>query len=901
MSVGCNSTELRRTQEALRDSEIRRQALLDYALDCIICANDKVIITDFNPAAERTFQVSRSEAVGEDLPGRIFPPRLRERLRAGLFICSVAGDIEVIGNRTETTCLRGDGSEFPAEITVTQVIVDKQTSYVVYVRDITARRMAEEQLLRLAGIVESSRDAIIGKDLTGRITSWNKGAEAMYGYPAHEAISRNIRMLAPAERVDEIAWILQCVKEGQSIQGFETVRMTKTGKPVWVSLTVSPVLDSNAIVVGASTIARDITEQKLVEEALRKANETSIYTSPIPIVAADTDGRITMWNPAAETLFGWSEHEVVGKQNPTIRWEGVQESADLRARLLSGQVLSGVEMQRQRRDGSVLEVNLSAAPIKDAKGQIKGVLGFFTDVTEQKQSQEALRIAEQKYRTIFENAVEGIYQRTASGSYLSANPALARMLGFESAEELIPIRTDVTIQKHVNPELYGEFVRAMEEKGSVENFEHQAYRKDGKMIWVSENAHVVRDSMGNILYFEGTIQDITHRRELEQQLQQMQKIEAVGRLAGGVAHDFNNILMAISSYAELLERKVSDDGSRRYLNEIVKATDRASSLTQGLLTFSREQILSPKLLDLNAVIREQVTMLQRLIPENIELQFLPGESIGAIKADQIQIEQVVMNLVINARDAMPNGGRLVIETSNAVLDEVNCVLPSPAPMKDFVAIVVTDNGCGMTVDTKSRMFEPFYTTKEKGKGTGLGLAIVFGVVKQNGGQISVYSELGLGTTFRIYFPLVAREFEQRDRRDEGIRMCGTETVLLVEDEESVRESTAEYLTESGYTVLKAKGGPDALQVAEQYCGTIHLLLTDLIMPQMSGRELSERVRKARPELRVVFISGYSNHMLSTEQVLDPQHVLLQKPFRLDALGKSVREALSSSSSAAAGK
>jgi two-component system cell cycle sensor histidine kinase/response regulator CckA len=436
----------------------------------------------------------------------------------------------------------------------------------------------------------------------------------------------------------------------------------------------------------------------------------------------------------------------------------------------------------------------------------------------------------------------------------------------------------------------------------VQNFAYQAYRKDGKIIWVSQNAHVVRDATGRMFYFEGSVQDITEQRELEHQLRQMQKIEAVGRLAGGVAHDFNNILMAISSYAELLQMRIKEnDNSRKYLDEIGRAVDRAASLTQGLLTFSRKQVLSPKILDLNTVITEQIKMLQRLVPENIELKFLPGDDLGCMKADQSQVEQVVMNLVINARDAMPDGGHITIETGNCELDGSSSESLNELSGGKYVMVAVSDSGCGMDAATKAQIFEPFFTTKEQGKGTGLGLAIVLGIVKQSAGQIIVQSEPKAGTIFKIYFPLVdaTAQDETTETYDSSYR--ASETILLVEDEQGVRESTAEYLRQNGYNVLAANGGPQALAFATQLKEPIHLLLTDVVMPQMSGRELSEKVKMIHPETTVVFMSGYSNNLLSNQQTLDPRHILLQKPIRLPQLGKRLREILGRGAAASAGR
>jgi two-component system cell cycle sensor histidine kinase/response regulator CckA len=497
--------------------------------------------------------------------------------------------------------------------------------------------------------------------------------------------------------------------------------------------------------------------------------------------------------------------------------------------------------------------------------------------------------------------LEGIYQSTRDGKYLSANPALARMFGFDSPQELINTRNDITNQEYVTPQSRAEFVNELENRGVVRGFEYQAYRRDGSAIWVSASARAVRDTHGRISYFEGTVQDITQSRELEQQLRQMQKIEAVGRLAGGVAHDFNNILMAISSYAELLYGRISEnDAKRRYVDEISKATDRAASLTQGLLAFSRKQVISPKVLDLNTLIADQTEMLKRLIPETIELRFLPRNALGQVKIDPGQVEQIVMNLVINARDAMPNGGTILVETGNVERDRTDCGLQGPVPAGDYVMLAVSDNGCGMNAETQAHIFEPFFTTKEQGKGTGLGLAIVFGIVKQSAGHIFVHSEPDHGTTFKIYLPRVEAAADTDDSDTGNASVKGDETILLVEDEEAVRESAAEYLVENGYTVLKAREGLEALKIAQEHTQPIHLMLTDLIMPNISGRELSEKIAGIHPETKVVFMSGYSNNLLSNEQVLDPKHVLLQKPFRLSILGQRIRETLGRSNTASVG-
>jgi PAS domain S-box-containing protein len=884
------------------EGEARYRALLDSALDCIIWTDERGRIEEFNSAAERTFRISRSAVLGKDLSETILPAALRPHLRSELFASVASSGVELVGNRLETKVMRYGGGEFPAELTVTSAVIKGNTTFIVYVRDLTARRIAEQSLVRLAAIVESSQDAIIGTDLKCQITSWNKGAELMYGYTAREAVGREISMIAPPDRTEEAIRIREQSRIGVSVQSFETVRIAKGGKRLDVSLSVSPVLDADGIVVGASTIGRDITAYKQAQDALRRASETSIYASPMPIIAVDTERRVTMWNPAAQAVFGWSEDEVLGKANPITLRGGTEEATALHKRALAGETLTGVELHGRKRDGTFVAISLSATPLFDGQHRIRGIIGFLADITEIKRAEESLRRTEQKYRTIFENAVVGIYQTTPQGKYISANPSLARMLGFDSPADLIHARTDARNQGYVHPEIYEEFVSLMRTHGIVQNFEYQAYRKNKKIIWVSENALCVRDSAGQLLYFEGSIQDISERRELEEQLRMMQKIEAVGRLAGGVAHDFNNLLMAISSYAELLQLRIPEaDRGRKYLEEIVRVVDRGASLTQGLLTFSRKQVLSPKVLDLNTMIKDQLRMLRRLVPENIELKFTPGNDTGHIRADAPQIEQVVMNLVINARDAMSDGGHILIETENSALDSGDETSHNIPTNGTYVAIVVSDNGCGMDTATKAQIFEPFFTTKAQGKGTGLGLAIVSDIVKQNGGQIFVQSEVALGTTFKIYFPRVDAALENVDEPTQDSSVGENATILLVEDEDTVRESIADYLKQKGYAVLKANGGPQALALAAQSETSIELMLTDVIMPHMSGPELAEKILVVHPGIKTVFMSGYSNNLLSNRQILDPRHVLLQKPVRLTALAKCLRETLDRGKAASAGK
>ena len=436
--------------------------------------------------------------------------------------------------------------------------------------------------------------------------------------------------------------------------------------------------------------------------------------------------------------------------------------------------------------------------------------------------------------------------------------------------------------------------RRLAQEGQLRNYESGFLTKDGGCVEVSASISLLRDATGRVAGTLGVLKDIGERRRLEEQLRQSQKMEAVGRLAGGIAHDFNNLLTVIAGRAQLiLSRLRPEEPIHRDATLVRTTADRAAVLTQQLLTFSRKQVLQPQVLNLNAVVTAMEPMLGRLIGEDIDLAVIPAESLGRVKADPGQIEQVIVNLVVNSRDAMPQGGRLTVETADVELDAAYASRHFSVPPGPYVMLAVSDTGEGMDEQTRSRVFEPFFTTKGPGKGTGLGLATVYGIVKQSGGDIQLYSEPGRGTAFKIYLPRVAQvSAEVDDTTSPSAAVArGDETVLLVEDEPEVRDLAREILEVSGYTVLQACDPLEAVVMAERHPGPIHLLLTDVIMPRQSGRALVERLRPLRPEMQVLYMSGYTNEAIVRHGVLDPDTLFIQKPFTPDALGHRVRAAL----------
>ncbi len=544
------------------------------------------------------------------------------------------------------------------------------------------------------------------------------------------------------------------------------------------------------------------------------------------------------------------------------------------------------------KDGSIRFIESQGSVIPDAEGKTAKVVVVSRDVTERNRTEEALAESEARFRSLVENAAVGIYRTTPDGRIVMANPTLVKMLGYDSFQELASRNPgDDAFEPHYSRK---EFLERVEREGEIGGLEWAWTRRDGSVIFFRESARVVRSDEGRVLYHDGIVEDVTARKKLEEQFLQAQKMEAVGQLAGGVAHDFNNLLTVINGYSEIMLGQLkADDPNQKCVGEIKKAGDRAAALTRQLLAFSRRQFLMPQVLDLNQVVADVHTMLKRMIGEDIDLVTIPGQNLGRVKADSGQIVQVLLNLAVNARDAMPQGGKLTIETANVELDE--SYVRNHVTMKSgsYVMLAVSDSGTGMDAETQKRMFEPFFTTKGQGKGTGLGLSTVYGIVKQSGGYIWAYSEPGHGTTFKAYLPQVNEQPVEivGPKKANVEELCGTETILIVEDDAAVCTLVHSTLELYGYQVLEATNGAEALLVSEQYQRKIHLLLTDLVMPGISGRVLAERMAISHAGMKVIYMSGYTDDTVVRHGVLAATTAYLQKPFTPVALSRKVREVL----------
>jgi len=782
--------------------------------------------------------------------------------------------------------------------------------------------------IHLEQIVENAPEAISVIASEARVVRINTEFTRLFGYTPDEALGNKIdTLIVPPDRYAETAWIAESVNKGHKLS-LETRRRRKDGSLVDVLVSVAPVVvDGQKVATYASY--RNITDQKRTEElnsALYAiAARTHAAEDPQQFFAAihNIVGQlmyarnfyIALYDPGAQLLsFPYFVDEVDPTPASKRLGRGLTEyvlrtGAPLLAtpaafdelvrkgevELIGAPSLDwlGVPLKSGSNCFGVLVVQSYTQNVRFGERDLE-ILKFVSQqlatAIEHKRYEEALRRSEARYRSLILSAAYGIYRCTQAGKFLDVNPALINMLGYTSVEEVLALdpRSDVFL----NPEELERLTEAYHRTKSLNGVEVQWKCKDGRGIIVRLSGRAMSSVDEPEEVLEIIAEDITERRQLEEQFRQAQKMEAVGRLAGGVAHDFNNLLMVINGYTEvLLEQLDGREGLYQKVQSIQQAADRAATLTRQLLAFSRKQVLELKVVDVNAVISDMERLLRPLIGENIELVTRLSPEAGRTRADAGQLEQVIMNLVVNAKDAMPEGGRISIQSSGITVHQSFREHRYIQPGR-YVVISLSDTGQGMDKETQSRIFEPFFTTKEKGKGTGLGLSTVYGIVKQSGGYVFLQSDIGVGTTFHIYLPRVEETTEvsspakspERENR-------GTETVLLVEDEDSVRELVRETLVSRGYKVLEAENGESGLQVGENYKGQIDLLITDVVMPGIGGRELAKKLLLMRPNIGVLFLSGYTEDAVVNHGALGPGRAFLQKPFTLQSLARKVREVL----------
>ncbi len=580
--------------------------------------------------------------------------------------------------------------------------------------------------------------------------------------------------------------------------------------------------------------------------------------------------------------------ELLGKDDYAMGWRELADRyrADDRMVMESGQSKLGYEEPQFTPDGKRLYLRTNKVPLRNAKGEVVGVLGTYEDISERKQAEEKVR----KLSVAVEQSPASVVITDYEGLIEYVNPQFTALTGY-SLDEVLGQNPRILKSGETSPETYKELWDTIK-GGRKWHGEFHNKKKDGTLYWERALISPIRDDAGNITHFVGLKEDITVQKILEDQLRQAQKMESVGRLAGGVAHDFNNMLQAILGYGDLAMDALPDNHpARGSIEEVQKAAKRSAELTRQLLAFSRRQPIRPIILDINDVVAGMLSMLRRIIGENITLIWKPGMDLWTVQMDPTQVDQVLVNLAANARDAITGAGNLTIETANTTLDEGYCRSHAGFIPGEYVLLAVSDDGCGMDRHTLERLFEPFFTTKDMGRGTGLGLAIVYGIAKQNHGFVNVYSEPGKGTSFKIYLPRACAEAAEALVAAEERPLHGTETVLLVEDEEAILGFGHAILTQYGYTVLTARTPGEALALARRHEGPIHLLITDVVMPEMNGKELKNRLATLLPDLKVLYMSGYTANVIAHHGIIDEGVHFLAKPFSPKSLARIVRDIL----------
>lgn len=885
-----------------------------------------------NPATERITGYSRAELLTMNFWAVVHPEDqglIRERGQARM-----RG--EAVPSRYEFRILRKDGAARWIDFTAGVTEYEDRTAGLGTAFDITDRKDTENRLqvqqAYLQQLFESAPEGIVILEGDDRIIRANPEFLHMFGYSEEEVTGRFINdlIVPPGKESEAHGYSLQA-KMALPLD-FESTRCRKSGTLLDVWSLGRPIL-VNDKQIARYAIYRDITERKRAEKL-----QSALYRISEEATTAEDLGKFykVIHETVADLLYARNFYIALLSDDRTAlhfvygvdevdTFESPEIAVPLKKGCTEYVLRTATTEQITRERFSVLaeineieqvgtpSVDWLGAPLKsgdkifgvivvqsyDTKVRYqdadKEILTFVSQhvatAIERKRNLDALRKSEAKYRSLVDSAVYAIFVCAPSGRVIGANSALAKMLGYASIQELLAL--DLARDICADAGDCEKITARLREESQLVAIETRWKRRDGSTVSVRLSGRRLLNSSGVVEAFEMIAEDITEQRRLEEQLRQSQKMEAVGRLAGGLAHDFNNLLTVIKGYSELMVNGLNEaDPLHGEAIEINRAADRAASLTRQLLAFSRQQVLAPRVLDLNQIVVGMEKLLRRLLGEDVRLHAVLEPTLGVVRVDPGQVEQVIMNLSVNARDAMPKGGMLTIETANVRLDEAYVREHLGAGSGNYVMLAVSDTGAGMSSEVKSRIFEPFFTTKELGKGTGLGLSTVYGIVKQSEGYVSAYSEVGVGTTFKVYFPRVdGLPDSGKSRAVKRTRYRGTETVLLVEDEDGVRSLVRQVLQDGGYTVVDARNAGAALLICARHPTEIHLLVSDVVLEDMSGRELVNRLSDARPEMKVLFMSGYTDDTIIRHGILQEGTAFLQKPFTTEALARKVRAVL----------
>ncbi len=767
------------------------------------------------------------------------------------------------------------------------------------------RRRAEDALVaREAALRESEerfrlvfKEAPMGIAITdpdGRFLAINDYLLDALRYSLEELTPLTFMDITHPDDLAENRALVDAVRSGETdVYELEKRYLKKDGGILWGRIRATALRAGDGAIRHWVGTIEDITEKRRHKRQMDRLIQ-ALESTTEGVGISEENGNVIFLNNAMRRLSGYDIDTLNHAGGPPVLYredEAAQEAIDA---AFTGQTWHG-ELTLVRRDGETVPIEASAAPIRDRYGNVIGAIGVHRDISDRKAAERELRRSEEKYRELYQQAPVMLHTEDPEGRLLEVNDQWLQTMGYAREEVIGRQARDFLTEESIQNELKAAAPR-FHTDGFIKDEPFRATTRDGAVIDVLVTAFSKTGPAGEPAPYTVSIRDMTdfiraeeEKARLERQVVRSQKMEAVGRLAGGVAHDLNNLLTPILGYAELLIIE-SDAGDlrRESLDQIINAGTRARDLVSQLLAFGRKQTLEYKPLDLNRPLNGLEKLLRRTIREDVHLNIVPSAIVRTVLADSGQIEQVIMNLAVNAADAMPGGGRLTIEILPFKLDEEYAATHPEVTPGDHVMLAVSDTGCGMSEDIRSQIFEPFYTTKGKA-GTGLGLATVYGIVKQHGGHIWVYSEPGKGTTFKIYLPAAESSGVENERVEaESPDFRGVETILLAEDDPQVREIANDILTRQGYAVLSAENGTEALELLSSHDGVIDLLLTDVVMPEMNGKELYVKVLEKHPEMRVLYMSGYTDNVIAHHGVLDEGVEFIQKPFTIQALAEKVR-------------
>ncbi len=889
------------SQDALVQSEPTFRKLLNALPDAILVHSENKVVF-VNPFCVRLFGAERPEQLlGKNISEFVhagYLPAIRNRIKD----CYSTG---LASPPMESIVVACDGSLIEIEAVASPICWNGSPAIEVVLRDIRKRKRAEaaaEQWKKRLELAQKAglRIGLWDWDTVANTVVWSDEMYRQFG-STRDTFSGRVEDAIPRIHPEDrcrVEEAMQKILAGGREYTAQYRLVRPDGTIRWIEAHGVMVRNGSPYMIGVGV---DVTDSKKAEQSLQESEAKYLLllnSTAEAIYGLDLQGSCTFCNPACVSLLGYSAPEdLLGKNLHALiahtRADGTsypEQECEISAGVRKGRPSHVTDAVLWRADGTSFPAEYWSYPMYKA-GELVGAVVTFLDISDRKEADEALRRSEEKYRKLFENAIYGIFRAKPDGTLLDVNPALVSMLGYGSREELLALNLSADIYE--DPAVRKAILERYTPGRRVDGAEVNWKRKDGRIIAVRITGGAIRGDDGAITHFEVIAEDITERRNLEAQLRQAQKMEAVGLLAGGISHDFNNLLAVVHGNAELLLETTQSGKQQHYTEEIKKASDRAAELVRQLLVFSRKQVLHPTVLDLNTVIHDIANILQRMMGEDVRVLTDLATGLGAVRADRGQMEQVLMNLATNARDVMPDGGQFTIRTENAEMSAAEAARHTDLKPGRYVRLSVTDTGVGMSEEVRCRVLEPFFTTKPLGHGTGLGLATVYGIVKHSGGGIWISSAPGAGATFDIFFPRVDEKpvtlstdvFQPRSDYPRG-----TETILLLEDEDAVRQVIYEFLVAGGYNVLQARRGDHAFDLAKQYPGSIPLIVSDIVLPDMNGPAVVKELRAVRPEMQALYVSGYIEVPVA-HQLVAEKAILMQKPVSRRDLLRKVDEIL----------